>query len=316
MRSKIIEFLNKLIDLGAAGFLINAAKYMYPEELQLIYQDLKNLSAEFGFEPNSRPFIYQEVVDIGVDSISRDEYTPIGTVTEFKGGIILTNAFRGQAKLSDLLDLWGPNGGLISLSSDALIFVDHQDTQRGTELPDYNILTYKDTKLFKMATAFLLAHPYGISKIMSSYSFDTVDQGPPHDEQGNILSPGINADDTCSNGWVCEHRWRQIYNMVGFKNAVSGTDVEVAWTGGDQQLAFCRGNKGFIVFNLDGIINEPLQTCLPSGDYCDIISGNLIDGTCTGKVITVNDDGLAMITMNPDDEDGVLALHINAVAAL
>jgi alpha-amylase len=73
-----------------------------------------------------------------------------------------------------------------------------------------------------MAVAFLLAYPYGYPRIMSSFDFSTSDQGPPQNN-GDILSPIINSDDTCDNGWICEHRWRQIYNMVGFRNVVTGT---------------------------------------------------------------------------------------------
>lgn len=234
---------------------------------------------------------------------------------EFRAGVILTEVFRGQRSVSDLLDLWGASGGLIESSSDAFVFVDHQDTQRGTELPEANILTYKDTKLYKMATAFMLAHPYGITKIMSGFDFETVNQGPPHDNQDNILSPGINADDTCSNGWVCEHRWRQIYNMIGFTNAVEGTEVQNIWKGNNGQLGFSRGDKGFIIFNLNGNVDEIIETGLPSGVYCDIISGHVLNGKCSGKTVTVTAGGIALISMTDQDEDGVLAIHVNATIA-
>ena len=75
-----------------------------------------------------------------------------------------------------------------------------------------------------MAVAFMLAWPYGYPRVMSSFFFDDTDQGPPQDGNGNILSPIINSDDTCGNGWVCEHRWRQIYNMVKFSIVVAGTE--------------------------------------------------------------------------------------------
>ena len=67
-----------------------------------------------------------------------------------------------------------------------------------------------------MAVAFMLAFPYGYPCLMSSYFFNDRDQGPPN------LSPSINPDGTCGNGWVCEHRWRQIFNMVAFMNVVAG----------------------------------------------------------------------------------------------
>jgi alpha-amylase len=77
----------------------------------------------------------------------------------------------------------------------------------------------------QMAVAFMLAYPYGYPRIMSSFFFDDRDQGPPHDANDNILSPTINSDETCGNGWVCEHRWRQIFNMVEFRNLVAGINT-------------------------------------------------------------------------------------------
>ena len=77
----------------------------------------------------------------------------------------------------------------------------------------------------QMAVSFMLAYPYGNPRVMSSFDFSDSDQGPPQDGSGNIVSPSINSDGTCGNGWVCEHRWRQIFNMIGFRNAVAGTNI-------------------------------------------------------------------------------------------
>ncbi|KFB41218.1 AGAP002318-PA-like protein [Anopheles sinensis] len=124
-----------------------------------------------------------------------------------------------------------------------------------------------------MATAFMLAHPFGIVRIMSSFSFADSEQGPPQDANENLISPTFNADNSCGGGWVCEHRWRQIYNMVGFRNAVAGTQINDWWDNGNYQMAFCRGGRGFIAFNLESFdLNQNLQTCLPPGTYCDVIS--------------------------------------------
>jgi alpha-amylase len=46
VRNKIAEFLNRLIDLGVAGFRIDAAKHMWPGDLQAIYSKLKNVRSE------------------------------------------------------------------------------------------------------------------------------------------------------------------------------------------------------------------------------------------------------------------------------
>lgn len=112
-----------------------------------------------------------------------------------------------------------------------------------------------------MATAFMLAHPYGNDnvRVMSSFAFEHTDQGPPQDHSGNIISPQFNGEGACTNGWVCEHRWRQIYNMVAFRSFVKGTDIKNWWDNGGQQIAFSRGNKGFVAFSNQADFRQTLQ---------------------------------------------------------
>lgn len=61
---------------------------------------------------------------------------------------------------------------------------------------------------------------------------------------------------------MCEHRWRQIYQMVAFRNAVRGTLIRNWWDNGNNQIAFSRGKKGFVVFNVEGKnLDKKLQVC-------------------------------------------------------
>lgn len=151
------------------------------------------------------------------------------------------------------------------------------------------------------------AHPYGHTRVMSSFAFEDPSQGPPADANGNIISPEI-VDGQCVNGWVCEHRWPAIYRMVQFRNIVKDEGLANWWTNGDNQIAFSRGAKGFVAFNLNGDLKESLQTGLPAGTYCDIITKQA-DGQCK-KSVTVKDDGTADIEILADEAEGVLALHI------
>lgn len=59
----------------------------------------------------------------------------------------------------------------------ALVFIDNHDNQRGHGAGGDNILTYKQSRQYKMATAFMLAHPYGSTRIMSSFAFDDSEIG-------------------------------------------------------------------------------------------------------------------------------------------
>lgn len=65
VRQKIVEYLNHLVSLGVAGFRIDAAKHMWPADLQAIFGSVSSLNTEHGFGDGSRPFIYQEVIDLG-----------------------------------------------------------------------------------------------------------------------------------------------------------------------------------------------------------------------------------------------------------
>nr|QEI22884.1 putative alpha-amylase [Oryctes rhinoceros] len=310
VRERITTFMNKLISLGVAGFRIDAAKHMWPGDLENIFGRLNNLNTGHGFPSGARPLIFQEVIDLGGEGISFTEYLHLGRITEFRYSAEIGRVFRGYDQLRWLSN-WGEGWGFMA-SGSAVVFVDNHDNQRGHGAGGDNILTYKNPKQYKMASAFMLAHPYGSTRVMSSFAFTDTDAGPPQDGNGNIISPGINADETCTNGWVCEHRWRQIYNMVGFRNAVRGTGLNDFWTNGAQQIAFCRGGSGFIAFTNGGTIAQNMQTCLPSGTYCDVISGSLINGQCTGKTVTVGANGIGYVYLADNEEDGVLAIHINA----
>lgn len=69
-RDKIIQFMNELIELGVAGFRIDAAKHMYPADLDAMFSRLNNLSTNV-FPMNTRPFIYQEVIDLGGEAVKK-----------------------------------------------------------------------------------------------------------------------------------------------------------------------------------------------------------------------------------------------------
>ncbi|XP_011141982.2 alpha-amylase A [Harpegnathos saltator] len=307
VRDVIVSFMNEAIDAGVAGFRIDAAKHMWPDDLREIYRKLQNVERKHGFRANSRPYIFQEVIDYGNEAISKYEYTPLAAVTEFRHGSELSNAFRGNNMLKWLVS-WGVEWNLMK-SEDALVFIDNHDTQRNNA----DVLNYKTSRQYKMAVAFMLAHTYGNPRVMSSFDFQKFDQGPPSYASGDIRSPIIYPDNTCGNGWICEHRWRQIYNMVVFRNFVNGTAVDHWWDNGGNQIAFCRGERGFVAFNNENFdLKTSLFTCLDSGVYCDVISGDLVNGRCTGKIIKVNKDHYADIDILTTDEDGVLATHYKA----
>ena len=63
-------------------------------------------------------------------------------------------------------------------------------------------------------------------------------------------------------------------------------------------------------------LSQRRPTGLPSGVYCDVISGELVDGRCTGKEISVDSQGYIDLFV-PHDTDGVhqdsiVAIHVGA----
>lgn len=101
--------------------------------------------------------------------------------------------------------------------------------------------------------------------------------------------------------------------MVIFRNVVDGQPFSNWWDNGSNQIAFSRGNRGFIVFNNDDwYMNVNLQTGLPAGTYCDVISGQKEDSTCTGKQVYVSSDGMANFQISDSDEDPFVAIHVDA----
>ncbi|CAG2183329.1 unnamed protein product, partial [Oppiella nova] len=104
-----------------------------------------------------------------------------------------------------------------------------------------------------MATAFMLAWPYAIPRVMSSYYWPRDVQkigpdhyadkndwmGPPHDTNWTIVDVQRNPDLTCDpKVWICEHRWRQIYNMVRFRNIAGNEAMTNWWTNDYHSIAF------------------------------------------------------------------------------
>ncbi|KAJ7401465.1 pancreatic alpha-amylase [Pitangus sulphuratus] len=247
VRSKVAEYMNHLIDIGVAGFRIDAAKHMWPGDIRAFLDKLKDLNTKW-FPEGTKPFIYQEVIDLGGEPIKGSEYFGNGRVTEFKYGAKLGTVIRKwNGEKMAYLKNWGEGWGFVP-SDRALVFVDNHDNQRGHGAGGSAILTFWDAR-----------------------------------------------------------------NMVIFRNVVDGEPFSNWWDNGSNQVAFGRGNKGFIIFNNDDWnMSVYLQTGLPAGTYCDVISGQKENNKCTGKQVYVSGDGKANFQINTDAEDPFIAIHVDA----
>lgn len=167
VQQKIILAMNSLIKLGVAGFRIDASKHVWPNELKTIVEKLENLNVTY-FKANSRPFLYHEVAYIDGDGPKPQEYLNIGSLLEFRYRHKLTDVFmKRNNEMLKWLNSFGEKWNLMP-SKSAVPFVDNHDYQRSDPWTGIN---FRSPKLLKLATAFMLAWPYGTPKIMSSYEW-------------------------------------------------------------------------------------------------------------------------------------------------
>lgn len=121
-------------------------------------------------------FKYISFSHLGGEPVKKEQYTPNGAVLEFQYGNSLSYVLRGKYKLK-VLQNWVKTYKLISNPKDAVVFINNHDNERGHGAGGSNIITYKDLNLFKKANAFMLAHPYGITRVLSDYSFSDANEG-------------------------------------------------------------------------------------------------------------------------------------------
>jgi alpha-amylase len=285
VRGKLIDYLNDLVSLGVDGFRVDAAKHLPAVDLSAIVNPV-----------TGDPYVFSEVIEGGQGEPSPNEYSGFGDVTEFRYGDVVGGAFQ-NGNISGLNNL---ATSMLLASGDAISFIDNHDTQRNGRAR----LTYKNGASYALAEAFMIAWPYGVPQVMSSFSFNGPDQGPP------TQSNGTTNRISCGSGWECEHRWRTTANMVGLRLAANGSGVTNWWTNGSNQIGFGRGSAAYTAFNRSGgALTRTFQTSLPAGRYCDVMSGDHSNGTCSGAVYDVGSTGQVTATV---PANGALALHVNA----
>ena len=274
VRKTIAGYLNDLLSLGADGFRVDAAKHIAVEDLANIRSRLT--------DPNA----YMKLETIGApgEAVQPGEYTGVGDPQEFSYAYDLKRIFGGDklASLKNFGEAWGylPSGK-------ASVFVTNHDTERNGRT-----LTYKDGATYTLAQIFSLAWPYGAPDVHSGYEFGDKDAGGP-------AGGKVTACDT--DGWKCQHAWREIASMVAWRNTAHGEAVTNWWDNGNNQIAFGRGDKAYVAINHEGSsLTRTFQTSLPAGDYCDVQ---------TGKGVTVNSAGQFTATIAAN---AALALHTGA----
>ncbi|TLQ46416.1 carbohydrate-binding module family 20 domain-containing protein [Streptomyces marianii] len=274
VRDRIAGYMNDLLSLGVDGFRVDAAKHMPAGDLAAIKARLGNPAA----------YWKQEAIHGAGEAVQPDEYLGNGDVQEFRYARDLKRVFLNEnlAYLRNFGEGWG-----YMTSGKSAVFVDNHDTERGGDT-----LTYKNGADYTLANVFMLAWPYGAPDVHSGYEWSDKDAGPPN---------GGTVNACYSDGWKCQHAWREISSMVAFRNVARGQGVTNWWDNGADAIAFGRGDKAYVAVNHEtSALTRTFQTSLPAGDYCDVQSG-------TG--VTVNGAGQFTRTLGPNT---AVALHVGA----
>ena len=129
VRDKIVEYLNKLINMGVAGFRVDAAKHIWPDDMEIIFSRVNDLDDNV-YGLRFRPFIYYEILDMGKSSMSTSEFLYNARVTNFIYGDKLTNIFLKHTDQAKWVSNWGEAWGMPK-SEDVVVFISNHDNQRG-----------------------------------------------------------------------------------------------------------------------------------------------------------------------------------------
>ncbi|NMM98590.1 alpha-amylase [Bifidobacterium olomucense] len=360
VQNKLADYMSALLDMGVAGFRVDAVKHIAAADVAAIKA---RLAAKSGRAADSM-FFEQEVIGNSAEAreIQPAQYLATGKVSEFNVNARLKQAFDNDIN-SASFGLGGIGASASWVPSDkAAVWVTNWDTERNG-----SALTYKDGAKYLLANAFLLAYGYGQPHVYSGYYFADADDGAPGatdnavpdmtcpagDESGDDVSgDAANAAESSgesggesgakrnvarntesSGTWQCAQRWTAIRGMIGFHNAVAGSEVTDWAEYGENVVGFGRGavaddsgdadgsdgaaagdraaagkagsGVGYLAINnSDESVTRTFATSLPAGVYCNVYA----TGDCSAAV-SVRSDGTFEATL---PAGSAVAIHVGA----
>lgn len=259
------------------------------------------------------PYVTSEV--IGMANPAPSEYAQVGatTVSDYyqkmarafwNGNLAGLNGIENGCKfysagqcrsMADMCYL------IVNVGSDsATVYIASHDSERGG-VGD-SLSQWSGNNQYILSSVFMLAYPYGTPTVLSSYKYSNKDDGPPNGGEYDkyllhvphlivfflILGYGTCSGSGGAGSFNCEHRWPAIAGMVGFRSACDGQSLQNWQTAGNDRIAFSRGAAGFVAINSNGgDWSQTLNTGMPAGNYCDIITGGKVNGQCVGTTVTV-----------------------------
>lgn len=302
VQETLARYLNHLLDLGVAGFRVDAAGHIPKADIKALFARVRGdrfVFLEVISKSNDEP------VNCGQYYSLEEVQKPSGHTSEFQYALDLKHHILGEDKLQELIQL-GEDWGRIP-SKHAVVFVDNHDTQRNPNLFYEEPLSYKHGLLYVLANVVMLALPYGYPAVMSSYFFNEFADGPP----GPVYAKDKSVPDCgVGKGRVCEHRWEPVANMVGWRRSAGDSPIMNVTKGEGRdvgRLAFCRGSGVAVACVALNRQKETWEVKLPfpleQGNYCDIFQS---DDTFDCPIVDVKHDGIAILKVPPR---GAVAAH-------
>ncbi|KAI8903128.1 glycoside hydrolase superfamily [Gorgonomyces haynaldii] len=330
VRSKIIEFLNKLTSYGVVGFRVDAAKCVPLTDWQAITSGL-NLNYR-----GKKPYVAWEIFYAFESDGTYKNYQSLGRVLNFDYGSAVGRAFRnvGGFTTDQLFNTLNSQQlpGYISYT-----FVENHDKERDVDgNNNYALSQVNKGWWYKQAVAFNILYPFGLPIVHSGFGFQFRGGEPnreipvtaPYDAAtGLISSIPITANNTCGNGWLCQHRWSDVFPLAKVRTFMGkGLNAPVTViSAGRNQIYWSVAGRGFVAINSaqgsvaseDMIVS--LSTGLKQGTYCNMVYARNVNGKCVlwpGVTLnaeqvaySVDASGKTTVRLLQSDKSRVLALY-------
>jgi len=293
VREKIAAYLNDLIDIGVAGFRVDAAKHFGSADLGAVTDMLHLVNGR-------KPIVMSEVIG-GADANAPFVANGNKVWAWDMPNLLANNMPMGSMGFGMNLG-WtsGFNG-----SSNTITMVTNHDTEHHGP----SSLAYWQGNLFQLAHVYMLAVNYGIPELYAGYSFSEENSGPNTNNVGAVANAKCNAITSrpaklTGGQYTCLNRWRAIQGMIAWRdNAGNSNQLHSTYTrlAIARTLSFNRGDN-WIAMNASGVSQKATyRTRLPKGTYCDVISGGRLavksNKTCLGTSVVVNSTGYVTLAV-------------------
>jgi alpha-amylase len=274
VRKTIAAFLNDQLSLGVSGFRIDAAKHIQPADIAAIKKLLIRDA-----------YIVQEVPG---DTSLAEDYLGTGDVWAWKQQLVSNNMFSIPGNADNGRNYEAATK-LYTPSAQSLTWISNHDTDHHG-----GSLSYSDGRAFQLASAWLLAEPYGKPMIYSGYTYFDDSADAPLDSAGKIrnarcASVSAVRDSYPDGFFTCVQRWTSLAGMIAWRDTVgAAAKGNVVTKFG--VYGFSRGKLGYVLFNSNTKTFSALKlkTGLPAGTYCNLYVGGK---NCKGNSVVIAKDG-------------------------